>query len=381
MKEQDRAVERRIDTLVAEVQRRVGRPSRGALAVVLASGVLHGGCYHWVPLEQNSIPTTRTQQGLVRYLPSTGPQHTIREASTADGTLTGIVVRSDPVIGAAPGAATPVGSRVDLRLATLSQVEVERVNGAAVAGIVTSAVLGSGFATLVVIAAMPGSSFGGFSGGFGRRPEGLSFGSDDAQRSELGAILATMEALERASIPAFERLACELEAHGAPRALVDRARLAAEDEQRHADVVATLASQRGGASRVVNVRSVSHRTLEALAIENAVEGCVNECWGAIVAAWQARSAADPAVRAAFGPIARDEAAHAALASDIDAWAMTQLSADSQARVTLARRDAVARLRAEWPPDVPAAEADVLGLPSIEQSLALFDAAQSLLAAG
>ena len=52
------------------------------------------------------------------------------------------------------------------------------------------------------------------------------------------------------------------------------------------------------------------RELEAIAIENAVEGCVRESFGALLATWQAKTAGDARVRAAMKRIARDETRHA-----------------------------------------------------------------------
>ena len=56
-----------------------------------------------------------------------------------------------------------------------------------------------------------------------------------------------------------------------------------------------------------------------IALENAVEGCVREGYAAIVAALQARRAPAPAFRTTMAAIADDEAAHAQLAWDVDAW--------------------------------------------------------------
>ncbi len=68
------------------------------------------------------------------------------------------------------------------------------------------------------------------------------------------------------------------------------------------------------------------RSLAALARENAVEGCVRETWAALLAAYQAMSAEDPAFRALMAEVAVDERRHAELAWAIDAWARTRLSA-------------------------------------------------------
>ena len=104
-----------------------------------------------------------------------------------------------------------------------------------------------------------------------------------------------------------------------------------------------LAAARGGRSGPIAFTPVRKRTLLDFAIENAVEGCVNETWAALVAAWQARHADGADVRAAYERIATDEARHGDLAWAIDAWIAEQLSEDERARVVAARREAVQRL--------------------------------------
>jgi hypothetical protein len=85
------------------------------------------------------------------------------------------------------------------------------------------------------------------------------------------------------------------------------------------------------------------RPLEDVAVENAVEGCVRETWGAVLASWQSRTAADPEIRAAFASIARDEMRHAALAWSIHRWAQRSLDDAALARVTEAGAAAVAEV--------------------------------------
>src|SRR5262245_13239428 len=80
-----------------------------------------------------------------------------------------------------------------------------------------------------------------------------------------------------------------------------------------------------------------------MAIENAIEGCGRETWGAVVALWQAHRATDPEVRAAYRSIADDEARHAALGWAIDAWVRTRLDASAHARIDAAREAAVREL--------------------------------------
>jgi hypothetical protein len=81
------------------------------------------------------------------------------------------------------------------------------------------------------------------------------------------------------------------------------------------------------------------RSLEEIALDNAVEGCVRETYGAAVAMWQAEHASDPVVRATAARIARDEIRHAALGWQIASWLNARLDFAARRRVERARRDA------------------------------------------
>jgi hypothetical protein len=181
----------------------------------------------------------------------------------------------------------------------------------------------------------------------GRRPAGLHDPRQLGTPGPAGAWLAHAAWLEGASIYAFVQLAHELGLHGAPRALIDGSLAAARDEVRHTTLMTRLAARYGARPPVVDVAPPEPRGLEALAIENATEGCVRETWGAVLALWQAHTARDAEARATFAMIARDEARHAALAWAIDRWTRTRVDADARVRVALAR-DAAARELVEAP---------------------------------
>jgi len=176
-----------------------------------------------------------------------------------------------------------------------------------------------------------------------------------AEQAVGAAWLARAAHAEAASVTAFRRLAAELRLHGAPAQLVDAALTAAHDEVGHARVMRRLALARGGTPPRVRAKTARTRSLAAFAVENAVEGCVNETWAALVALHQAAEAADPEVRAALAQIAEDEIRHAELARAVDAWALPRLSARERARVERARRGAASKIAAARYPAV-------LGLP-------------------
>jgi rubrerythrin len=209
----------------------------------------------------------------------------------------------------------------------------------------------------------------------GRRPAGLRPAEPAEAADELGAYFATMAHLEAASIEAFERLARELATHRAPASLVEAARRAARDETRHARAASELARRLNATPPRVVVRSGRERSLEAIARENAVEGCVHETYGAAVALWQARRARDLRVRRHMQTIARDERRHAELAWAVAAWASERLPRDARRRVASARATAVRRLERRLGREVHPALAREAGVPAAADARALFEMAR------
>ncbi|HTJ83386.1 MAG TPA: ferritin-like domain-containing protein, partial [Polyangiaceae bacterium] len=171
-----------------------------------------------------------------------------------------------------------------------------------------------------------------------RRPPGLEAAHTEEDAASTGARFAEMAALEAASVVAFEALERELVHHRAPLELVGRVRAARSDETRHARVVAKLARKRGAEPRRLAIAPAPLRTLFEIALDNVREGCVGETFGAVLLARWARACREPELRRALAEIARDEAEHAALSFDLDAWLGT--------RLTDAERDAVEAARAD-----------------------------------
>ena len=112
------------------------------------------------------------------------------------------------------------------------------------------------------------------------------------------------------------------------------------------------------------------RSLEAIAVENAREGCVRETYGALVALWQARHAGDPVVATAMAPIANDEVRHAELAWEVGRWAELRLSPTARQRVASAREQAMAALRTESLGPVDRSLVAWAGVPSAKSAASL-----------
>jgi rubrerythrin len=206
----------------------------------------------------------------------------------------------------------------------------------------------------------------------GRRVEGVALPADGPSRS-LGEYLARAAALEAASVPAFERLGRELRALGAPAGLVRAAERSAREEVRHATVTAREASRFGGALTDVTVPPLPVRDAFAVALENAVEGCVRETFGALQATWQAEHARDAALAEMFRTIARDETRHAALAWEVAAWLEARLDPAQRAAVETARAEAVASLRRALAAEPLEAVVVEAGVPTAHEALRLYDA--------
>ena len=115
------------------------------------------------------------------------------------------------------------------------------------------------------------------------------------------------------------------------------------------------------------------RGLFEVALENAVEGCVRETYGAVVGHHQARRAQDPVVRAAMAQVAEDETRHAALSWAVAEWSLPQLTDAQRDVIRGAQRAAISALTRS----VSIPEAHVLlrdaGLPAPGAALAMLQA--------
>jgi hypothetical protein len=236
-------------------------------------------------------------------------------------------------------------------------------------------------------------------GGSGRRPSGLlaprsgshsHSGSHSQGVSEVGSYFARMAYGEAASVHAFAGLEADLVRWGAPAELVAAASRAARDEVRHARVMECRARACGGAVAVVvprvrrrPLRSPA-RSLESIARENAVEGCIHETFGALQLRWQATHARAATDRRLFARLAADETRHAALSWLVAQWAEPLLDARARKRIGAARSRATRALRkklgAPASGEMSAVDREV-GRPPAAHAVALLDGLIASLARG
>ncbi|NTX41570.1 ferritin-like domain-containing protein [Myxococcus sp. CA033] len=206
----------------------------------------------------------------------------------------------------------------------------------------------------------------------GRRPAGLRSNGVVDCSDALGHHFAIIAHMEAASIQAFLRLREELALHGAGVELQDAALRSAMEEVAHAEVCGRLARKHGATPSPAVVAALPPRPLAEVVLDNAVEGCVRETYGALVAYHQALHAEDSEVREAMARIAEDETRHADLSWAIDRWASTRLPESERTAVREAQVRAVEALRAQVAEPTDAALIRELGLPSPEVAVALVD---------
>ncbi len=141
-----------------------------------------------------------------------------------------------------------------------------------------------------------------------------------ARGSATGRYLARMATDEALSVVAFRQLARDLQRLGAPEEFVRAALAAAQDETRHARLVAALARRHGARPPRAHVGAAPAPNLGELGAQNAAAGCVTETWSALLVRHQTLHAPDPEMRRVFAIIAADELRHAELSWAIHAWA-------------------------------------------------------------
>ncbi len=206
----------------------------------------------------------------------------------------------------------------------------------------------------------------------GRRPAGLG-GRVLRYLDELAEYFARAAYLEAASVPAFTFLHEELVLHGAPRALAARALTARADEVRHARLMGWLARRLGVTPEAPAALRRKPRALLDMAIENAVEGCVRETWGALLAAYQAERSTNAPVRRVMAVVAREELEHAQLGHEVAEWLDRKLTRSQRRRVQVARLCAVVELRQQVAVAPSARLQSFAGFPDAPRALAMFDA--------
>jgi rubrerythrin len=176
----------------------------------------------------------------------------------------------------------------------------------------------------------------------GRPPAGLEPMGERPRTAR--AVFERMAHEEAASVVSFEELAAFLQQSGAPARLVKKARKAAREEKRHAQIAAAIAGLTDVPVPRVRPRTVP-LTLAQLAEENFCDGCINEGASAVATLTQAERASDLTVRRLLAQVAEDEVGHAELSWELHAWLVPKLTAEERLAVRAAGLRKVAAMLA------------------------------------
>jgi len=201
--------------------------------------------------------------------------------------------------------------------------------------------------------------------GCGRRPSGVAAARVRTTEPLLDHV-ARIALLEALSVGAFAQLSSDLRRH-APQFLPRIAR-AQQDERRHARRARTLLRALGGSPlRTPRVPRVE-RTLAEVALDNGIEGCVHETFGAALASIQARRAGSAPLRRFFAAIAGDEIEHAALSWDLHDALGARLRPHVRAQIATSQRRAIESI--EQMPQLAERLRVTVGAPTVEERRSL-----------
>ena len=169
--------------------------------------------------------------------------------------------------------------------------------------------------------------------------------------ADLGGYFARAAQEEMTAIFAFQEMLHHLELFGAPEQLRRDCEKAIADEKRHMIMMSHMARRHGCKSALVQIPKQQSVSLFELAKHNALAGCIDETWAALIAEYQAKHTTQYAKL--FRIIATDEISHAQLSWDIHHWLLNRLSPQESLELKLLMKD---RLRK--PP--PSADSSGLG---------------------
>lgn len=163
----------------------------------------------------------------------------------------------------------------------------------------------------------------------GRAALSTTKGSETAD--DLGGYFARAAQEEMTAIFAFQEMFQNLQAFGAPKRLLDDCEKAISDEKRHLIMMSNMAKRHGCTSATIKLPKQNKASLFELAKHNAIAGCIEETWSALVAEYQSKHTKH--YSKLFAILAEDEIFHAQLSWDIHSWLMSKLSNNERDEIT------------------------------------------------
>lgn len=371
--------------------------SKLALVTLVSAAATTTGCYStWDLTPQGVVGLNLFRDGDAVTMRSANMEEVDFTSSTklifhrVDGATREHSFKSISVDGPNFSGIDSEGSRVEIDLSQLKNVQARNISAGKTALLTTGIVAGSillGASVFYVIAAnsvVEGRPLhlGGCDEPVGAdlvfdmqrrrlsRPH-LAQRIDEATRQRIMMHWARATRMEGASVPAFLALARDLRRASAPESLVRAALQAAREEAVHTTLCTNLVNAHGDVQMHAEIPETPAATdgsldalLERLAVEAFWDGCVGEGSAATSADRSALAIRDEATRLAQQTIARDEAGHADLSRDILAFCMSAggRSVRNALGESLERKRQVEenRLSKQIENDVAGLDEDVLG---------------------
>ncbi len=159
---------------------------------------------------------------------------------------------------------------------------------------------------------------------------GISSTKGTISTNDLGGYFARAAQEEMTAVFAFQEMLENLKSFDAPQQLLDDCERAICDERRHMIMMSNMAKRHGCSSAIITLPKQKSVSLFELTKHNAIAGCIEETWAALIAAY--RSKHSKHYSKLFNIIAKDEIFHAQLSWDIHKWLMTQLSEEEQREI-------------------------------------------------
>jgi hypothetical protein len=163
---------------------------------------------------------------------------------------------------------------------------------------------------------------------------------------DVGRALARWARETDAGVASLHGLARDLEAFRAPKPLVRGARRAALDAIRHARMLGAMARRHEVTPEPAPADPRPAPSWDAMAIENAVDGCVRRAWELALTSYAGVHAGDLVVRETLRRIARDQAEHVAAAWKVHQWCLPRASSAARERIERGMRATISALEAE-----------------------------------
>jgi hypothetical protein len=191
----------------------------------------------------------------------------------------------------------------------------------------------------------------------GRAP--LNMNEDFIPATSLATHFARQAQEEALSVFSFAELYNALQRLQAPPTLLDRCLEALIDEQNHTKLAITLCIKHGGSTPCITVPKSSTPDLFTITMHNALVGCIQESWAALIEQYQAEHTKFH--NHIQNRIAKDETKHAQLAWDVHEFLIKKLPLQEQVTVTETMRTLLDKQKVDWIRPFPSSAE--IGIPS------------------